>query len=62
MNVRDDAARRSGDHALEDRLGKALAAADPAPPALAQTAYELFTWRTVDAELAELLRAPAAAE
>lgn len=58
MDARDDAARCGGDD-LEGRLGTAIAAADPAPPGLELVAYELFTWRTVDAELEELLQAPA---
>jgi hypothetical protein len=62
MDVRDDAARRRGDDVFEECLGRALADADPAPPALELIAYELFTWRTVDAELAELLRARAPAD
>jgi hypothetical protein len=62
MDVRDAAVRGSGDDVLEDRLGRALAAADPAPPALQPAAYELLTWRTVDAELEELLRARAPAD
>ena len=48
------------DDALVDRLGSTLGIADPAPPGLQQTARELCTWRTVDAELADLLRAGAA--
>lgn len=59
MDVRDDAARYGGDDDLEGRLGGALAAADPAPPGFELVACELFTWRTVDAELRELLQAPA---
>ena len=54
MDVRDD------DDDLEGRLGRAIA--DPAPPGLELVAYELFTWRTVDAELEELLQAPAPAD
>jgi hypothetical protein len=56
---------RSGldDDALVRRLGTALAGIDPAPEWLRDTACELLTWRTVDAELRELLRAaPAVAE
>jgi hypothetical protein len=62
MDVRDDAARSGDDDVLEGRLGRALAAADPAPPALQRAACELFTWRTVDAELEELLQVPAPAD
>lgn len=48
------------DDALVDRLGRTLGIADPAPPGLQQTARELLTWRTVDAELSDLLRTRAA--
>jgi hypothetical protein len=51
------------DDALVRGLGRTLAGIDPAPRWLAETACELYAWRTVDAELSELLRAaPAAAE
>lgn len=46
---------RAADRALLDRLAKALAAADPPPPDLVANARRLLAWRTVDAELAELL-------
>lgn len=46
--------------ALLDRLGTTLGVADPAPPGLQQIARELLAWRTVDAELADLLRTGAA--
>ena len=62
MDVQDHAARRTDDDALAGCIGRALAVADPAPPDLQQTAQQLFTWRTVDAELSELLRAPAPAD
>jgi hypothetical protein len=42
---------------LAARLGMTLAIVDPAPPGLQEAAYQLLTWRTVDAELAELLDA-----
>ena len=45
------------DEVLAARLGRTLAVADPAPPALREAAYQLLTWRTVDAELADLLDA-----
>ena len=61
MDVRVQAARCGGDD-LEGRLGRAIAATDPAPPGLELVACELFTWRTVDADLEELLRAPAPAD
>jgi hypothetical protein len=55
----DANARTSGvvDDALVDRLGRTLGIADPAPPGLQQTACELLAWRTIDADLADLLRA-----
>jgi hypothetical protein len=61
MEVQDHAARRSGDEVVSC-LGRALAVCDPPPEELREVASELFTWRTVDAELAELLRAPAPAD
>jgi hypothetical protein len=42
---------------LAARLGRTLASVDPAPPGLQEAAYQLLTWRTVDAELADLLDA-----
>jgi hypothetical protein len=62
MTLRGEADRGCGGDVLEERIGRALADTDPVPPALQPAAYELFTWRTVDAELAELLRAPAPAD
>ena len=51
------------DDALVRCLGRTLAYVDPAPEWLRDAACELLAWRTVDAELTELLRAaPAAAE
>jgi hypothetical protein len=52
--------RQIADNALLDRLARALAAADRPPPEQAVQARGLLAWRTVDAELAELLRADAA--
>lgn len=43
------------DEALTDRLRAALAAADPVPPTILAAANAAFTWRTIDAELAELV-------
>jgi hypothetical protein len=60
MDVQDHTARRTDDDALMSCLGRLLA--DPAPPELRRLARELYTWRTVDAELADLLRAPAPAD
>jgi hypothetical protein len=42
-------------------LRELVAVADPVPPGLQKAAGELLTWRTVDAELAALARAPAPA-
>lgn len=42
------------DRALEDHLRAALAGADPAPERVRAAAIAAFTWRTLDAELAEL--------
>jgi hypothetical protein len=52
----DANARTGGVDALVDRLGRTLAIADPAPPELQQTARQLLAWRTIDADLADLLR------
>ncbi len=43
------------DDALLVELGAALAAADPMPERLVEQVKDLYTWRTVDAELAELV-------
>ena len=40
---------------LEDELRRAAAHFDPVPGALLRAAEEAFTWRTIDAELAELV-------
>lgn len=40
---------------LQDLLTEALAAADPVPDHVLEAAREAFTWRTIDAELAELV-------
>ena len=60
MDVRVQAARCGGDD-LEGRLGRAIAAADPAPPGLELVGGESCRGRTVEAELVVLLgaRAPA---
>jgi hypothetical protein len=42
------------DDQLFRQLAEALAEADPAPPDVLEAAKGSFTWRTVDAELAEL--------
>jgi hypothetical protein len=43
------------DQALLDELRATLAAADPVPEVLVHAARQSLTWRTVDAELAELV-------
>jgi hypothetical protein len=42
--------------ALENHLRSVLAHVDPVPPALSDFARASLTWRTVDEELAELMR------
>jgi hypothetical protein len=42
------------DSALEDQLRRAADLLDPVPPSALQAALAAFTYRTVDAELAEL--------
>jgi hypothetical protein len=49
------------DDALLERLTRVLAALEPARPEVQEAACELLTWRTVDAELTELLGTPASA-
>ncbi len=46
----------SDDATLIHRVARAFAIVDPPPPDLKTTAGELLTWRTVDEELAALLR------
>jgi hypothetical protein len=41
---------------LENRLRAIVAAIDPVPPGLSEAARGSLTWRTVDEELAELMR------
>jgi hypothetical protein len=67
MDAHTRTAPGADDETLVGRLGRTLALTDPAPPDLQRTACELLVWRTVDAELADLLRAglahpPAAAD
>jgi hypothetical protein len=54
-------ARCDEDEALLERLTRVLAALEPARPEVQDAACELLTWRTVDAELTELLGAAASA-
>lgn len=42
------------DDALLDALGRALVVVDPVPRRVVEAATGAFTWRTIDAELAEL--------
>nr|WP_062330117.1 hypothetical protein [Herbidospora sakaeratensis] len=42
------------DDALMEELAAALRAADPVPPGLVEMGQAIYTWRLVDAELAEL--------
>jgi hypothetical protein len=42
------------DDALEEELRRAAARIEPVPPELVDAAVGAFTWRTIDAELAEL--------
>jgi hypothetical protein len=50
------------DAATEAELRALFARADPVPPRLEDAARDALSWRTVDAELAELLRDSAEAE
>ena len=54
-------ARYHEDEALLERLTRVLAAVEPARRQVQEAACELLTWRTVDAELGELLGNPASA-
>jgi hypothetical protein len=40
---------------LEDELQRVLARIDPVPPGLVEAGVGAFTWRTIDADLAELV-------
>jgi hypothetical protein len=48
----------NGDEALLERVARVLAALEPDPPESQDAACKLLTWRTVDAELTELLADP----
>jgi hypothetical protein len=61
MDDSEGTARWADDAALVDRLGRVLAAVDPAPPSVEQNARRLLSWRSVDVELAEVLCAGRAA-
>ena len=62
MGVDVRSAREAADDALLDDVGAMLRALDPVPRHVTDAARDLFTWQSVDAALAELLRgdAPAA--
>jgi hypothetical protein len=49
-------ARAAADDALLEELGKMLRRADPLPPRLMAASRNLLAWRTLDAELDDLLR------
>jgi hypothetical protein len=53
------AARTGADDALLDEVGAMLRSADPVPRHLRDSARNLLTWRTLDAEATELLRGDA---
>ena len=59
MGVDARSAREAADDALLDDVGAMLRAVDPVPPRLTEAARALFTWQSVDAALAELLRGDA---
>lgn len=61
MTDRNDFAAMSDDELLVV-LGEALAATDPVPPAVHEYAVAGFGWRTIDADLAELVFDSAVAE
>lgn len=51
----DSADRNAADDQLMADLARLVAERDPVPPQLLEMARESFTWRTIDAELAELV-------
>lgn len=51
-NLTNDASEE--DIGLLRRLGEMFDVVDPVPPEVLQAGYAAFTWRTIDAELAEL--------
>jgi hypothetical protein len=51
----DAADRNAADEQLMADLARVVAERDPVPPHLLEMARESFTWRTIDAELAELV-------
>lgn len=57
MHEKGRRARHARDAALVDHLRRTLATGDPIPASLVRDARDLLAWRTVDADLARLLRA-----
>ncbi len=55
MNDQNTDYSQMDDEALLELLGRALEAADPVPPHVTEYAKAGFGWRTIDAELAELV-------
>lgn len=53
---------READDDLQDHLSGIVGIVDPAPPDLQRVASDLLCWRTVDSDLAELLRTRAPAD
>lgn len=51
----DEEPTDSADDALEQQLRRAVELYDSVPPRSVRAAIEAFTWRTIDAELAELV-------
>ena len=54
MNEHDLHVSDPEDAALLEELRRSLASADPVPPHVLHASRETLTWRTIDAELAEL--------
>jgi hypothetical protein len=50
-----DMSDEPGDEELSEELRRLAAQADPVPPLLVQAAIDAFSWRDIDAELAELV-------
>ena len=50
-----DMSDERGDEELAEELRRLAAQADPVPPLLMQAAIDAFSWRDIDAELAELV-------
>src|ERR1700722_7045820 len=50
-----DMSDERGDEELAEELRRLAAQADPVPPLLMQAPIDAFSWRDIDAELAELV-------